>query len=98
MKLIVGGKRSGKRGRGADGKTIVFGMRQREGAVRTGVVSDVRRKTTEPIVRENMRHGPLVHTDEWWAYTNLGKRGFNHQSVNHGQKEWGKGKSRTIQH
>ena len=28
---LVGGKRKGKRGRGADGKTVVFGMLEKDG-------------------------------------------------------------------
>ena len=37
----VGGKRHGKRGRGADGKTPVFGTAQREGKVIAKVVPSV---------------------------------------------------------
>ena len=38
----VGGRRSGTRGRGAEGKTIVFGMKEREGGIMTKVVPDVK--------------------------------------------------------
>ena len=91
----VGGKRPGKRGRGADGKTVVFGMKERSGPVKTKVVPDAKRKTIEPIIKENIRPGSKVHTDEWWAYKGLGKQGFKHESVNHGQEQWVKGASHT---
>ena len=38
----VGGKRPGKRGRGAAGKTIVYGMKEREGRMNTEIVSNIR--------------------------------------------------------
>ena len=41
----IGGKRPGKRGRGADGKAVIFGMMERNGDVMTHVVPNVRRKT-----------------------------------------------------
>ncbi len=91
----VGGRRPGKRGRGADGKTVVFGMKERSGPVKTKVVPDAKRKTIEPIIKENIRPGSKVHTDEWWAYKGLGKQGFKHESVNHGQEQWVKGASHT---
>lgn len=49
------GKRKGKRGRGAGGKTIMFGMKERDGEIKTKMVSDAKRKTLEPIVRKNVR-------------------------------------------
>ena len=92
----VGGKRSGgKRGRGAPGKTVVVGMKQRQGPVKSQVIPDAKRRTIEPIIRENVRQGSTVHTDEWWAYRKLGQRGFVHQSVNHGAKEWVRGDCHT---
>lgn len=39
----VGGRRPGKRGRGAAGKTIVMGMKEREGRIQTEVIPDVRK-------------------------------------------------------
>jgi transposase len=46
----VGGRRSGgKRGRGAPGKTIVFGMKERGGRMRTEVIPDVKKVTTNTV-------------------------------------------------
>jgi len=39
----------GKRGRGAYGKTLVFGIRQRGGKVYTEIVPDCARKTLQTL-------------------------------------------------
>jgi len=41
----------GKRGRGARGKTIVFGLLKREGKVYTEIVPDVTKATLQGIIR-----------------------------------------------
>ena len=85
----VGGKRSGgKRGRGAPGKTVVFGMLERDGDVMTKVVPNVRKKTLQPIIKENVEAGSTVHTDELKSYNGLAKAGYNHETVNHGAGEY----------
>ena len=54
----IGGKRSGgKRGRGAPGKTVVFGMLERDGDIMMKVVPNVRQKTLQPIIKENGEKG-----------------------------------------
>jgi transposase-like protein len=47
----VGGKRSGKRGRGAEGKEIVIGIREREGELRFFKAEDVRAARWQSIFR-----------------------------------------------
>jgi transposase len=41
MRRISGGRRKGKRGRGAAGKSVVFGLLERDGRVYTKVVENV---------------------------------------------------------
>ncbi len=85
----VGGKRpGGKRGRGAPGKTVVFGMLERDGDVMTKVVPDVRKKTLHPIIKENVEKGSTVNSDELASYNGLYKAGFEHETVNHGAGEY----------
>jgi len=84
----IGGKRPGKRGRGAAGKTVVFGMIQRDGDVMTKVVTNAKTKTLEPIIQANVKKGSNVHTDEWHAYKKLGEKGYKHEMVNHGGGEY----------
>jgi transposase len=51
----LGGRRSGgKRGRGAPGKSIVMGMKERGGRIAAQVIPDVRRDTLRGVVLENV--------------------------------------------
>ncbi len=85
----VGGKQSGgKRGRGAPGKTIVFGMLERDGDVMTKVVPNVRRNTLHPIIDANVAKMTNVHSDELKSYTGLDKKGYQHKRVNHSVGEY----------
>ena len=85
----VGGRTTGgKRGRGAPNKTVVFGMLERDGDVMANVVPNVRKKTLQPIIKENVVAGSTVHTDELKSYSGLSKAGFQHETVNHGTGEY----------
>ena len=88
----VGGRSSGgKRGRGAPNKTVVFGMLERDGDVMTKVVPDVKKRTLQPIMQENIVRLSRVHTDELRSYGGLDRVGFSHQTVNHSAKEYVRG-------
>ena len=89
----VGGKRPGKRGRGAAGKTVVFGMLERDGDVMANVVPNVRKHTLQPIVVENVKLGSTIHTDELRSYAGLGRAGYRHETVDHGSGEYVSGSS-----
>jgi transposase len=41
----------GKRGRGAGGKTIVFGIIKRNGSVFTEIVPDAKKRSLLPVIR-----------------------------------------------
>ena len=84
----IGGKRPGKRGRGAKGKAVVFGMLERGGEVMAKVVPNVRKRTLEPIIRKNILPGSTVHTDELRSYMGLARAGYRHLTVNHGTGEY----------
>lgn len=79
----IGGKRPGKRGRGADGKTVVFGMLERAGKVMTHVVLDVKRATLHPHLKTHITKGSTIHTDELPSYRTIDENGYTHQFVNH---------------
>ena len=90
----IGGKKSGgKRGRGAPGKTVVFGMLERDGDVMTNVVPNVRKNTLQALVVDNVKLGSTIHTDELRSYGGLDKAGYEHQTVNHGAGEYVRGTS-----
>jgi transposase len=85
----VGGRRSGgKRGRGAEGKTIVMGMKERGGRLAAQVIPNVRKDTLRGVVLENVAPGSVVSTDELMSYGLLAGDGFIHGAVKHGAKEW----------
>jgi transposase-like protein len=90
---LVGGYREGKRGRGAAGKTIVFGMLERDGEVMTKVVEDVKTKTLQPLITGNVEKGSTIHTDELGSYNGLNRQGYKHNTVNHGAGEYVRGNS-----
>lgn len=79
----IGGKRPGKRGRGAAGKTIVLGMLEKAGDVMTRIVPDVKRKTLHPHIEENVEKGTVLHTDELPSYRTINTKGYGHETVNH---------------
>ena len=88
---MIGGKRPGKRGRGAAGKTVVFGMLERKGDVMTRVVPDVKGRTLHPIIKDKIAKGSVISSDELATYKALGRKGYAHGTVKHGVEEWVRG-------
>lgn len=84
----VGGRRPGKRGRGAEGKTIVMGLKERDGRLQTEVIPNVMKDTLREVVLENVEKGSVVSTDELISYGLLEGDGYKHGAVKHGAKEW----------
>ena len=72
-------------GRGATGKTVVLGMLQRGGKVRTAVIDERDKDTLQGFVRENVRRGSKVYTDELLSYYGLDSD-FAHQIINHAEE------------
>lgn len=89
----VGGKHPGRRGRGASGKTIVFGMLERGANVMTHVVPNVRKVTLHPIIVENVKAKSAISTDELRSYAGLSHHGYDHGTVNHSAGQYVSGKS-----
>ena len=84
----VGGKRPGKRGRGAAGKTIVMGLKERGGGLQTAVIPNVKKPTLRAVVNKRVEKGATVSTDELYSYGLLNGDGYTHGAVKHGAKEW----------
>jgi transposase-like protein len=87
----VGGKARGKRGRGAEKKTKVFSLIQRDGEARSFKVEDVKGKTLKKLIKENVVDTAHVMTDEFKAYNGLRKHVGKHSTVEHGKKEYVRG-------
>ena len=79
----------GRRGRGAFGKTIVFGVYKRNGKVYTEIVPDCSRATLHKIIRGKVDIKSTIHSDKWRAYDGLVDLGYRkHYRVNHGANEF----------
>ena len=79
----------GKRGRGAFGKTIVFGIFKRNGKVYTEIVPDCRRATLQAVIRGRVSLKSVIHSDGWRGYNGLVDLGYKkHFRVNHGIDEF----------
>ena len=78
-----GGVRKGKRGRGAGGKTAVFGILKRNGKVFVCVIPDSSKKTLTPSIRAKVKPDSIVYTDSWKGYNALDVSEFTHFRINH---------------
>jgi len=80
-----GGVRKGKRGRGAAGKVIVFGLLKRGGKVYTVPVPNVQKNTLIPVIQQKIKPDSVVYTDGHTAYNALDVSEFTHFRINHSQ-------------
>ena len=70
-------------GRGAAGKTAVFGMIARNGHVVAKVVNDTKSDTLFNLFDKHVSADSIVYTDEFTAYDKLNELGYEHDKVNH---------------
>ena len=87
-----GGARKGKRGRGAAGKVVVFGILKRKGKVYTKIVNDTRSRTLMPVIERKIAPDSIVYTDSYRSYNALDVSGFHHHRINHSVR-FGDGKN-----
>jgi transposase len=78
-----GGRRKGKRGRGAGGKVPVFGLLKRGGKVHAVIIPNVGSKTLFPILRARIKPDAVVYSDSFQAYDVLDVSEFRHMRINH---------------
>ena len=84
----------GKRGRGAYGKTIVFGVFKRNGKVYTEIVPDASSATLQAIIRGKVSIDSIIHSDQWRGYNGLVDLGYKkHFRVNRSKNEFVSGRS-----
>lgn len=80
---LVGGRRSGKRGRGAEGKLLVVIaveiMEKGTGRVRMSLISDASKKSLRKFINENIEIGSTLITDGWKGYAGISKSGYQHE-------------------
>ena len=78
-----GGRRKGKRGRGAAGKVPVFGLLKRGGKVYAVVIADAKATTLLPILKQRIVPDSIVYSDSLPSYNALAVAGFRHRRINH---------------
>ena len=88
-------KRDGVPGRGAKGKTVVAGIVQRKGSVIAKVVPNAKAETLMLSIATHVMPRSTVFTDEWSGYKHLGKAGYHHERVHHGQGVYVSGTAHT---
>ena len=81
-----------KRGRGAAGKTPVFGLLKRDGNVYVEIVESCSKASLMPIIQGKILEGSTIHTDGWKAYDGLILNGYDHYRVFHSKDEFARGK------
>jgi transposase len=86
-----GGRRKGKRGRGAYNKVPVFGILERNGTVLVEVVKDVTAESLLSMTVQTVRRGSIVYTDKFRSYNALMFCGYKHLRVDH-KKRFSSGK------
>ena len=81
----IGGPRTGKRGRGAAGKSLVLVMAQETeqglGRIRLARVADASAASLEAALARSIEPGSRVRTDDWKGYRGLTALGYQHLVV-----------------
>jgi transposase len=92
----IGGKRTGKRGRGASGKSPVVGIAERRGLLSATHTQDCKSSTIFPMINRQVAKEATIYTDEYCAYDTLNKKlGYNHIRIQHNTKVYVIGEAHT---
>ena len=82
---FIGGEHSGKRGRGAEGKTLVLiALEDTQwgiGRIRLVPIVDASGDSISNAVMEVVEPGSTIRSDGWNGYNSLVKHGYNHQPI-----------------
>ncbi len=89
----IGGRKAGKRGRGASGKSVVMGMVERNGNAIAQVVPNVKSVTLLPMIEAKVAKldKTIVFTDELHSYDRIERLGYAHEIVQHAAKQYVRG-------
>ena len=83
---IVGGEHAGKRGRGAEGKTLVLIAAEDTGSgigrIRLSTISDASGDVLTSTIEQMVAAGSTIRTDGWSGYSALSSKGYTHLSIN----------------
>lgn len=83
--FVLGGQKSGKRGRGAAGKTIVLAAVEKRGRrlgrIRLQVALNCSSDSLMPFIEHNIKPGSRIITDGWKGYYPIDNKKYSHQKV-----------------
>ena len=82
-------------GRNTETKAAIFGMLERQGEVRLQTISNVKRETLQPLIKENVARDATIVTDEWRSYNGIDKLFTQHLRVDHGKGNYVNGEAHT---
>lgn len=79
---FVGGKATGKRGRGAENKSLVAIAVEKigkgSGRARLQLISDASSKSLNSFIKDNVTQGSVIITDGWKGYNYVERIGYKH--------------------
>lgn len=80
---LVGGKKSGKRGRGAEGKVLVaIAVEVKDkgtGRTRLSIIPNASKKSLKKFITQNIEQGSCIVSDGWKGYNNVKNWGYVHE-------------------
>ena len=81
----IGGSKPGKRGRGAEGKSLVMVAAEvqetRIGRIRLACIDDGSAQSLRPAIEQTVSPGAIVHTDGWKGYRFLDSGTYLHEII-----------------
>jgi len=81
----IGGKKPGKRGRGAEGKSLVVIAVEINGSkigrIRLQKVPDASSKSLNDAIEKIINKGSFIQTDDWNGYNHLKSLGYIHEII-----------------
>lgn len=82
---FIGGPRSGKRGRGAAGKTLIMIAAQADGRkigrIRMVRIPNASAANLLSAIEQTIEPGTCIQTDQWKGYSGLKKHGYGHEVI-----------------
>lgn len=90
---FIGGERPGKRGRGAEGKTLVLiaaeDVGKGIGRIRLSTLPDATGEAIKQATLRMVKPGSTIRSDGWDSYNLLTKHGYIHRPMTHAQADSG---------
>ena len=80
---------------GGTGKTVVLGMRERDGKTVARAIPGIDRLTLWTEIQKTVTKGSTLYTDSLGSYHGIERKSYRHQSVNHAANQYVNGLAHT---